>query len=387
MVNETSKIEVCQLNDEELCNIVKLVMSVVDSFDNFKEVEDPLPKFSCDTMSLDIGERRVEIIKQIQQSDLYTLYGGLEGRKYVTVKCLEKTVLVFYQSLWDLYVSNEIHKRIQNFSANDFLLNQDKSILENFLAHTLVCIFQDIIYVESQSSCVGGNRTVMDTVDLFKKNNSIMDESLALLYAYEILNIVHTLHKIGIIHCDINPTILQQQNFATDSRPVDSRLITLTDFRGSIDLTVLQDHERTMFSRSSVKTTYPCPEMQQGEPWKYNVDYYAAASTIHMIVFQREMDGDHDLLQTLAGLRSIIPQNWNTRLWLDVFSTLLVRSSLQPVNLVNLISQLGAQLIDPKVTESLKKAQERIFEMKVMGDDYDDDDDDDDEEEDVNDKC
>ena len=70
MVNETSKIEVCQLNDEELCNIVKLVMSVVDSFDNFKEVEDPLPKFSCDTMSLDIGERRVEIIKQIQQSDL-----------------------------------------------------------------------------------------------------------------------------------------------------------------------------------------------------------------------------------------------------------------------------------------------------------------------------
>ena len=42
---------------------------------------------------------------------------------------------------------------------------------------------------------------------------------------------------------------------------------------------------------------------------------------------------------------------------------------------------------NPKVTESLKKAQERIFEMKVMGDDYDDDDDDDDEEEDVNDKC
>ena len=45
-----------------------------------------------------------------------------------------------------------------------------------------------------------------DLINLYKRHSQQMDEALVLLYTYEILNAVSTLHQLNIIHCNLHPT-------------------------------------------------------------------------------------------------------------------------------------------------------------------------------------
>merc|ERR1719450_1833683 len=206
-----------------------------------------------------------------------------------------------------------------------------------------------------------------------------------MLYTYEILNIIHTLHKINIIHGDLNPNIFFQKNTScmTNSRPLASRLITLKKFSTSIDLSLIPDHEKVTFQGFNSSTSYPCPEMRKGKPWKYNADYYSGAATIHLIAFQSEMDQNVNSKDTLKYIRTLIPRDWDASLWMEIFSTLFVSSLLNISNLlVSLISKIGARLVDPKTVQKLKEAHLKTYDLDMDDDDDEDDDDDDDGKED-----
>lgn len=161
----------------------------------------------------------------------------------------------------------------------------------------------------------------------------------------------------------------------TNSNAIATRLITLNDFSTSIDLRLIDQKKMIVGTFDSI--LYPCPEMREGKPWKYNVDYYAGAATIYFLIFQSEMDTSANLNNVLSSIKSKISSTWNLNLWVEVFKTLLIHSSIDQTNMVPVISRVGAKLIHPDTIECVKQAHLKTYDLCMMDEDDDTDEDDD----------
>jgi checkpoint serine/threonine-protein kinase len=108
-----------------------------------------------------------------------------------------------------------------------------------------------------------------------------MPESLVYHFSLQLLSIVSDMHECGILHADIKPenillqssltSILHSSEYWTAEEVLaqDKRTLKLIDFGRSIDLGLYSD--RTAFMH--VFQDDKCPEMRDGKPWSYQVDF------------------------------------------------------------------------------------------------------------------
>ncbi|CAK7900667.1 checkpoint serine/threonine-protein kinase Bub1p [[Candida] anglica] len=225
---------------------------------------------------------------------------------------------------WEFYILCQIHRRLQGFaqSARSMIIQPES-----------LYYFADESYLTMNYANKG---TLLDVVNYFKDQGSVVDEALVIFLTIELLRSIEILHNIGIIHGDLkadncmirlvsdeDEEKLSEEFNRSKSSGWNDRGITLIDFGRAIDLTLFHNNKSIPRFVSHWKSEQQdCPQMNKGEPWSYEADYYGVASIIHTLLFgkyieiQEKQDGKYKLSNNLK-------RYWQVELWAPLFETLL----------------------------------------------------------------
>ena len=110
-------------------------------------------------------------------------------------------------------------------------------------------------------------------------------------YTYSITKMIKNLHQSGIIHADIKPDnflLNKLEGYVPSLRSTKLSPVTLIDFGRSIDIKCLTN--ATKFTKKVNTEDFICTEMQEGEAYCYEMDLYALAGTIHVLLFNHFLD-------------------------------------------------------------------------------------------------
>ncbi|CAH2355243.1 checkpoint serine/threonine-protein kinase Bub1p [[Candida] railenensis] len=210
---------------------------------------------------------------------------------------------------WEYYMLNQIHRRF-------FLSNYDKSIQSMVVKPESLYLFKDESYLIMDYISQG---TVLDVVNYYKNNNQPFDETVAIWFSVELLKIIEILHDIDIIHGDLkadNCMVRIPQHDSTENGG-----ITLIDFGRGIDLTLFGKNSKPRFISNWKSDQQDCPQMNNGETWSFEADYYGVASVIHTMLF-----GNYIEVQQVGQrilLKNSLKRYWQTQLWEPLFELLL----------------------------------------------------------------
>ncbi|UKZ52233.1 hypothetical protein TrVGV298_006008 [Trichoderma virens] len=187
--------------------------------------------------------------------------------------------------------------------------------------------------------------TLLDVINFFRAEPSgAMDEQLAMFFTIELFRTVEALHSKNVLHGDLKPDncllrldskpsfvssdqALSSQWYADGRGGWDSRGIVLIDFGRGIDMKAfIPDVE---FIADWKTTAQDCPEMREGRPWTWQIDYYGLAGIVHCLLFGKYIE---TIRADQGGLgrggrkykiRENLKRYWQTDIWSDCFEVLL----------------------------------------------------------------
>lgn len=187
--------------------------------------------------------------------------------------------------------------------------------------------------------------TLLDVINLFRAEPSgVMDEQLAMFFTIEIFRTVEALHSKGVLHGDLKPDNcllrldaksafsssdhgLSSKWHADGSGGWDSRGVVLIDFGRGIDMKAFgKDVE---FVADWKTTAQDCPEMREGRPWTWQIDYYGLAGVVHCLLFGKYLEtvradqGGLGRGGRKYRIRESLKRYWQTDIWADCFEVLL----------------------------------------------------------------
>lgn len=218
---------------------------------------------------------------------------------------------------WEYYILNQVQQRIQAQNLQNMVV----------APRGMYC-FRDESYMVMDYVKQG---TLLDVVNYFRmqRPNSLSigaEETLCVYIAVELLKIVEQLHTIGIIHgdlkadnCMIRLEEVDEWNEFMNTEAWKSKSITLIDFGRSIDLTL--HGPNTQFKCTWPADEQDCPQMNNGEPWLYEADYYGLAGIAHTLLF-----GDYIKIRSQQNryvLQKSLKRYWQQQLWSPFFDLLL----------------------------------------------------------------
>lgn len=181
--------------------------------------------------------------------------------------------------------------------------------------------------------------TLLDVINFFRAEPSgVMDEQLAMFFTIELLRTVEALHSKNVLHGDLKPDNcllrldspdqgLSSQWHADGKGGWDARGIVLIDFGRGIDMKAfVPDVE---FIADWKTTAQDCPEMREGRPWTWQIDYYGLAGVVHCLLFgkyietMRSDQGGLGRNGRKYRIRESLKRYWQTDIWGDCFEVLL----------------------------------------------------------------
>ncbi|QCD87710.1 checkpoint serine/threonine-protein kinase [Vigna unguiculata] len=177
------------------------------------------------------------------------------------------------------------------------------------------------------------NGTLQDVVNSYLVLGKSMEEVLCIYYTIEMLNMVETLHGIGLIHGDFKPdnlliryarSDLTEDGFLNRSGPWCDQGLCLVDWGRGIDLQLFPDH--TVFKGDCRTSGFRCIEMLENKPWKFQANAYGLCANVHVmlhgsymeVVKKEQSDGGYVYLPKLPFKRY-----WNIELWKSFFTKML----------------------------------------------------------------
>eukprot|EP01135_Chromosphaera_perkinsii_P002829 Nk52_evm19s228 gene=Nk52_evmTU19s228 len=291
------------------------------------QVPDKLPKNHV----IYLGTESYSVQKVLGQGAYAKVYlaGSLSKQEMVAMKIQSPP------NVWEIFISLELEKRLQSFQSPNTVIYAEEKLEQYF------CFIQESYIYNKKSyllAPVFDQGSLLDIVNLYKRQGLSMDESLVMFYTIELLRLVEILHSNDIIHGDIKPDNLMIRNEESEEDDEDlshnsfntwtpqrpgmwaKKGLKLIDCGRSIDL--LQFPESVKFEGTSGTSGFQCIQMQKKKPWKYQVDLYGVLSTVHCLLFNDYMQVE----QTANGVwkpRKTFKRYWQAPLWSNFFQTLL----------------------------------------------------------------
>ena len=168
-----------------------------------------------------------------------------------------------------------------------------------------------------------------------------VDEPLAVFFGVELLRTMAALHSVGILHGDLKAdNCLVRLDDAVDiTAPYNrdgkdgwtSKGLTLIDFGRGIDTRMFQPQAKFVADWAAHKED--CVEIREARPWKWQIDFFGAASILHTLLFGRYMEtievrdaenaGDGIRRGREMKVKEGFKRYWDREMWSDVFGVLL----------------------------------------------------------------
>lgn len=305
--------------------LLRSLQPPLNSYDTYFEYSQPLKMSSLlkkiHKVSKNMNKNPIVDFKKT--NDLYCIRRELGEGGYATVYLAESSTgqlralkVEKPASVWEFYILKQIERRVP-----------DESILKSIINVSAVHCFQDESYLVLNYASQG---TILDLINWEReRSGSVLDESLCMFIAIELMRVVECIHDVGIIHGDIKPDncMIRFQKTSSlgsyNSHGDDGwscKGIYLIDFGRSFDLSLFPLGTRF---RSNWKTDQQdCPEMREGRPWSYEADYYGLAGVIHSMLFGEYIEVikvDDDKYQ----LKSTLKRYWQQDIWGPLFDLLI----------------------------------------------------------------
>ncbi|XP_054719392.1 uncharacterized protein LOC129228705 [Uloborus diversus] len=244
---------------------------------------------------------------------------------------------------WELYICNKLCKRLKRRSSID-ITNSVTQIISAVKYNDGIVLFQEY--------CPSG--TLLDVVN--KHQPEHFPERIAMYFTLELLHIVHEIHKCNIIHGDIKPDNILITNTAfslEDVEHISNRTVSLrlADFGRGSDLNLFEKlfNQKICFNTKLASESFRCPEMRDGKPWVFQLDWHGVLCCVHVMLFSKYMD----IKKNEAGRWTInrkLKRYWHLPLWEPLFDTLL-----------NLPSSYVEPDIKPFTTLIMAKLQQNAY--------------------------
>ncbi|CAN6627851.1 hypothetical protein TRVA0_011S02058 [Trichomonascus vanleenenianus] len=264
---------------------------------------------------------------------------------------------------WEFYILKTIELRCSGSRELDSLVRCERAYA-----------FDDEVYLLLDYHPQG---TVLDMFNLIQSDPMAqgVEECFVLFLAVELLRVVESLHKAGIIHCDLKPdnVMLRLERISNDaawskyysqdgSNKWAHKGIALIDFGRAIDMTLLRPD--VQFVADWVMDELDCIEMQENRKWTYQADYYGIASVLHLLLFDRDIsvaksaDGSYKLT-------SPFKRYWQKDLWAELFDALLNSAAYGQLPITSMLTECRRK-IEKRLEDNampLKESIQRIEEL------------------------
>lgn len=263
---------------------------------------------------------------------------------------------------WEFYMYRQLDLRIPENErpcfgyAHRLHLYSDYSIIvKNFLAH----------------------KTLLDAINSCGVTHGSMDEVLCIYYTIEMLSMLETLHRNGIIHGDFKPDNLlirharddlTEDGFRARSGSWRQQGLCLVDWGRGIDLE--QFPKKIKFNGDCRTSGFRCIQMQENKPWTYQVDTYGLCGIVHLMLHNDWMEIEKKT--TFDGGYSFQPKfpfKWyqKVELWKKLFVDLLNNDIHEEDEHLKMLGNLRSSFQDymcstPHLIKQLKQslAKQRI---------------------------
>jgi hypothetical protein len=260
-----------------------------------------------ENMTMDVG-----ITRQLQTSN-----ENLRAIKWVQ----EPTV-------WEFYVLNEM--RIRSFEIRN-QTEYDTTILPLESLH----LYRSNTFLITPYL---SNGTLYDLVFPDRTNplqtKKILSEELTLFYAYEVLKAVELCHLCGVIHFNIHlNNFLVKSGRMSDAKNLkiwngksdggwEKFGVNLINFGQSIDVYLFSENVRFIGGGGECVGELQHPNVRSGKAWGYEVDTFAVASVIHMLLFGENLNVGGDENGNLK-LKRDFKSAQQKEVWGPIFEMLL----------------------------------------------------------------
>ncbi|CAG8480551.1 5193_t:CDS:2 [Paraglomus occultum] len=184
---------------------------------------------------------------------------------------------------WEFYVIQQLHMRLcLHFPYSPYLAS-------SLISSPKTYIFRDESYLLLTYRPYG---TLLDLVNVYTRENSVLDELLTLFFTSSLLSLLTTIHSVSILHNDIKPdNILLRlapntplsSDYCPNQNGWEERGLIMIDFGSAVDLKLFNREEK--FEMEWMADEGDCTEMREGRGCKWEQDYWRVAGVIYVMLF------------------------------------------------------------------------------------------------------
>lgn len=206
---------------------------------------------------------------------------------------------------WEWHILGEVGKRVNKAAPH---------LASSYMTVSRCFTFSDGSLLVSKLAPLG---SLLDLINVTNKEKTVA-EPLALHLTAEILELVHQLHSMDLIHADLKP-----DNFlVTDFPGLHNRALQMIDFGKALDMKLVP--EDTVFNDQVSTSGLRCVEMRERRPWRHHIDYFGVAATAYCLLVGKYLKVKKSKATGRWEPKEFKPRRgWQGAFWGRFFDTLL----------------------------------------------------------------